>query len=67
VCVCVCEGTFGSQEKKSDLLELELQAVVRILTWVLGTKVWSQEQQVLLTAGLSLQPSSFLRSENPTK
>lgn len=49
----------GSQ-KTLTCLELELQAVVSDLLWVLGTKLWySTRQHVLLSAQLSLQPTDF--------
>lgn len=32
-------GIHGGQKKVSDLLELELQVIVRHLTWVLGTEL----------------------------
>ena len=49
VCVCVCVwmygsmhvGTWGDQKRESDLLVLDLQAVVAYLIWVLGTKLQS--------------------------
>ena len=45
------------KEKASDSLELESQSVVSHLTWVLGIKLGSSdEQQPLLTTEPSLQP-----------
>lgn len=49
LCLCVCvwlcirvsAGTHRNQKGVSDLLELECQAVVTCLTWVLGTEVRS--------------------------
>jgi hypothetical protein len=37
MCVCyVCASALGGWERLSDLLELELQAVVSHLMWVMG-------------------------------
>lgn len=35
----MCVGVLGSQKRLSDSLELDLQAVVSFLTWVLGVKL----------------------------
>ena len=56
MCVCVRGHTHThthtqrerDQERSSDLLELELKAVVSCLTWVLGTELRSL-QVVLIT------------------
>lgn len=43
VYVNICQefiGTGGGQGRVSDLVELELKAAVRSLTWRLGTKLW---------------------------
>jgi hypothetical protein len=46
-------GTFRSQQRASDFLELQLQAVVSSLKQMLGTKSRPlQEQCTLLTAEL---------------
>lgn len=50
VCVWLCThvraGTHRDQKTGSDLLELELQAIVTCLTWVLGTEVRSSPRAV---------------------
>jgi hypothetical protein len=59
-CVCGCPCRPGGVAP----LELELQAGVSWLTWVLGTEPGSSEDQhVLLTSELPLQPQWF--SERP--
>lgn len=53
-------GLQTGQKRVSDLLELELQLVVKlsnVVAWVLGTELGPlQEQQVLLSVEPSLQP-----------
>lgn len=39
-------GTSGGQRRVSDLVELELKAAVRSLTWRLGTKLWFYRRTV---------------------
>jgi hypothetical protein len=57
---CVCEGAKGGYKSKKGLsypLELELELVVSLLVWVLGTKLGPlQEQQMFLTTEQPLQP-----------
>lgn len=53
--ICLCMQCPQSQQKVSDPLELESEAVVSLLTWVLRTELrTSEKQQVLLTAELRL-------------
>jgi hypothetical protein len=61
VCVCVnicamCAGVSTGHRGVPDFLELELQRVVSCLTWVLGTKLWSER------AADALYPVSSLSS-----
>lgn len=54
MCVCVCP--LRCQRRISDPLDVELEAVVNHLIWVLGTKRWSFGRVVIpLTAKSSLQ------------
>lgn len=55
-------SALPSETKASDLLELELQAIVNSCwMWLLGTKLGSlQEQNVLLAAKPSLWLSSHI-------
>lgn len=57
VCMCVCmsggvyhvfAGTFEGQKRASDSMELELQALVSHLTWVLKPKLGPLEKQFLI-------------------
>lgn len=48
-----CSGSCGGQKGPFDFLELELLVVVSYLLWV------QEEQQVLLTSELSLQPCNY--------
>lgn len=42
ICVCqTCTGAQGGRKRMSDPPELELQKVVRYLSWVLGTELWT--------------------------
>lgn len=65
ICLCVCMYTCvctapRGQNRVLNALELELQAVVNHLTWVLGKNSGAlQEQCVLLTLCLS-SPKGFL-------
>lgn len=45
-CVHVHLGAHGGQKRVSDSLELELQAILSHLTWVLGIKFQSPEKAV---------------------
>lgn len=51
----MCAVAYGGQQRAWDTLELESQAIVSHLRWVLGTKLPSlEEQQVLLNTETSL-------------
>lgn len=61
--MCLCKGMCRCPQRPKEAskpLTLEMQAVVRCLMWVLGTK-WSppQGQPTLLTAKPCLQPVPF--------
>lgn len=52
-CLCVyhmCAGTHGGQKMSSDTLELELQAVVSLPVWGVGTKPISPVSEVIIMA-----------------
>lgn len=55
-CLSVCAyRAHRGQQKVPDPLELEFEAVVSLLTWVLRTELrTSEKQQVLLTTELQL-------------
>lgn len=40
-CPCVCSGVHRNQEEASDTLELELEAFLKLLIWVVGTESFS--------------------------
>lgn len=57
-------GTHGGWKRVSEPLELELQAFVSHLIWVLGTKLRSQQEQyVLLTVSHLSNPQNHLCNE----
>jgi hypothetical protein len=51
-------GTHGGQERVSDSQELELQAIMNHLMWVLGTELMSSARCTLKQSSIS--PGPFL-------
>lgn len=39
MCVPICTGAHTGQKRVSDPIQLELQVVVRLSKWVLGTEL----------------------------
>lgn len=55
-CVQMSISALGSQKSALDTMELQLQAVISLLTWGLGTELSAQQEQCeSLTTELSLQ------------
>ena len=53
VVICLWVQCLQNSEEGVDPLELELQAIVSPLTWVLGTKLWKNNMLLLTTESSS--------------